>query len=189
MKRWIVALGLLALCAGPTFAGGIGLFGGYVAPSDADEQEGFGIKAQFDTGRHADFQIRLSVYEDVLTDANPEIFQMEVVPFDLGFNWDFGEDRRANPYVGGGLTYWVLDFSYDSTLGVDPPRGVDADPEIGVYVEAGVEADLNDIWEFFAEVVFRTGTAEAEGDDLGTFRDQEVDLSGVAGHLGLSISW
>jgi hypothetical protein len=191
MKRWIVALGLLALCTGPTFAGGFGLFGGVLLPDDTDEPAGVGLKAQFNASPHVDFQIRVSVFEEAETSPTPEVFQLEITPVDLGFNWDFGEESRSNPYVGLGVTYWILDFSADTTVFPDPVRGrgVDSDGEFGVYAEVGIEWDLNQTWMIFAEAVFRTGKAEAEGDDLGTFLDQDVTLTGAAGHLGLALRW
>jgi outer membrane protein W len=189
MKRWILALALL-VCAGPAAAGGFSLFATGMTTDDADDEVGFGAKVELNAGRHVDFQLRAATYEDLVTDPNPNVYEIQATPIDFGVNWDFGDpSRTANGYLGAGISYWVMDFSVDTTIPAGPPRGVDIDPENGWYVEAGVDVAAHGVWSFFVEAVWREVSTEVEGDDLGLPTDQDVSLTGIAVNLGATINW
>ncbi len=189
MKRWILALALL-VCAAPAWAAGFSLFGSVITTDDADDEEGLGVKAEFGGGEHVDFQIRAAVYEDLLTDADPNVYEIQAVPIDLGINYDFGaEDAKVNAFVGGGVSYWVMDFSVDTTVVEGPPRGADIDPEVGWYAEVGVDVDVHRHWSILLEAVWREVSTEVEGDDVGLPTDQDVSLTGLAGNLGVTLRW
>jgi len=188
MKRWILALGLWALVANPAWSSSFGLFATGIWTDDAGEEVGLGLLLEFDAGRHVDFQIRGSLYEDLETDADPEVYDIQAAPIDLGFNYDFRLGEKIQPYVGLGLTYWILDFSTDTTPGT-PGRGIDIDGENGAYAEVGIEISVHRTWHAFIEGVYRVAKAEVEGDDLGHPTDQEVKLNGVAVNVGAKIAW
>lgn len=188
MKRWILALGLWALVASPAWSSSFGLFATGITTDDAGEEIGLGLLLEFDMGSHVDFQVRGSLYEDLETDADPVVYDIQAAPIDVGFNYDFLPDDRMNFYVGLGLTHWVLDFSTDTTPGT-PGRGIDIDGENGVYAELGIELAVHRTWHGFLEAVYRTAKAEVEGDDLGMPTDQEVKLNGVAVNVGAKIAW
>ncbi len=188
MKRWILGLLVIALCAAPATANSIGFFGSSYSPGDTDAGEGFGLDFEFGGGA-LEFEMRIALYEELLTDANPNVFSIEAVPVDFGINRSFGGGGRVTPYYGGGITYAVFDFDVDATVFPQGKRGADIDPEFGFYAQLGLEFDINQNWEGSAEVVYRSLDAEVEGDDLGTFLDQKVSMSGAAFNLGLAVHW
>jgi opacity protein-like surface antigen len=188
MNRWILTLGLLALCASPASSSSFGLFATGIFTDEAGDEVGLGLLLEFDAGRHVDFQIRGSLFEDLESDADPDVYDIQAAPIDLGFNYDFRPNEKIRPYVGLGVTYWVLDFSTDTTPGT-PGRGKDIDGENGAYAELGIEFAVHRTWHAFIEAVYRIAKAEVEGDDLGGPIDQDVKLNSAAVNVGAKISW
>lgn len=189
MKRWILGLLVIALCSAPATANSIGFFASSYSPDDTDDSEGFGIDFEFGGGA-LEFELRITLYEELLTDAIPHVFSLEAVPVDFGINRSFGSGGgKVTPYYGGGITYAVFDFDVDTTVIPEGRRGPDIDPEIGFYGQVGIEFAINRNWEGSAEVLYRGIDAEVEGDDLGTFLDQKVSMSGAAFNIGLAVHW
>lgn len=196
VKQWIlgplalvlVLIVALTLTAGPADAGSLGFFVTSYAPDDADADAGVGFDFEFGSGP-TQFEMRISLYNELITDPNPDVFNVEAIPVDFGVNRSFGGGQTVTPYFGGGITYAIFDFSFDTTTSAGPPRGVDIDPEIGFYVQIGLELEINQTWQAFAEVLYRQLDAEIEGDDLGLPIDQELSMTGPAFNLGLAVRW
>lgn len=188
MKRWILGLLVIAVCAAPATANSIGFFASSYSPDDTDGGEGFGLDFEFGSGA-LELEFRVAVYEELLTDANPHVFSLQAVPIDFGVNRSIGGGGRVTPYYGGGITYAIFDFDVDTTIFPEGTRGPDIDPEIGFFAQVGIEFGINKNWEGSAEVVYRSLDAEVEGDDLGTFLDQKVSMTGAAFNLGLAVRW
>ncbi len=188
MKKWTLGLLVIALCAAPATANSIGFFASGYAPDDTDGSAGFGIDFEFGSGA-LEFELRFALYEELVADANPHAFSVEAVPIDFGLNRSFGGGSKVTPYYGGGITYAIFDFDVDATIFPDGLRGFDIDPEIGFYAQIGVEFDISTNWEGYVEGIFRSLDAEVEGDDLGTFLDQELSMSGPALNIGLAVHW
>lgn len=197
VKQWIlgplalvlVLVFALTLTAGQAAASSFGFFVTSYAPDDADAGEGLGFEFEFGSGP-VEFEMRISLYDELVTDPNPNIFNVEAIPIDFGINRSFGGGQKTvTPYFGGGITYAIFDFSFDTTTSAGPPRGVDIDPEIGFYGQVGLEFEINQTWKAFAEVIYRQIDAEIEGDDLGLPIDQELSMTGPAFNLGLAVRW
>lgn len=186
-KSAFIVLALL-LTSAPAMAGSFGIFGASYSPSDTDTGEGVGLDMEFGTGSWR-FQLRGSLFEELTTDANPEVYEIEAVPYDMGVNYHFGNASRVTPHVGGGITYAVFNFDGDITQTVNLPNSADIDPEIGFYIEVGVEFQFSRNAAIFADVVARNVEAEVEGDDVGLDVDQFVDVTGAAFHLGIAVVW
>jgi hypothetical protein len=186
-KSAFIVLALL-LTSVPATAGSLGIFGTSYSPSDTDTGEGVGLDVEFGSG-HWTLQFRGSLFEELTTDANPEIYEIEAVPYDLGLNYRFGNAARVTPHVGGGVTYAVFHFDGDVTTTVNLPNSAAIDPELGFYVEVGVEFTFGKKAAIFADVVARNLEAEIEGNDVGLDIDQLVDMSGAAFHVGLAVVW
>jgi opacity protein-like surface antigen len=182
-------LGLLALalCVGPASASSIGVFLSSYAPNGADTAEGFG--ADFEFGSTVEFELRLSAYGGLFTDADPEVYRIEAVPLDLGLNYNFGHGDRITPYVGGGFTHMVMDFDGDTTRTNGQPRGDSIKPELGSYAQFGLDFRINDNWKASAELLYRFIQAEIQSDDIGLPRDQRLEMSGPALNIGLAVQW
>ena len=187
MKKWILGLVVLALCAGPSAASSIGIFASSYSPDDTAGSEGVGVNMEF--GSKVEFQMRWAVYEDLLSDPKPEVYRIEASPLDLGANYNFGSGTTVTPYVGGGISYVVFDFDGDVSRTGGQPRAADIDPEFGIYVQFGLDFQLSTTWKIWAELLYRAVDAEAESDDLGTPRDQKVSMSGPALNVGLAVQW
>lgn len=188
MKNWTLGLLVFALCAGPTAASSIGFFVSSYSPDDTDDSEGVGVDFEFGSGP-VEFELRFSLFEELLSVPGPEVYQLQAVPIDLGINRSFGRGKRVTPYIGGGLSYVVFDFDVDTTITGGAPRGVDIDPEIGYYGQIGVEFHISNAWLGSAEVLYRQVDAEVEGDDLGLPLDQKIAMSGPAFGFGLAVHW
>ena len=187
MKKWILGLVVLALCAGPATASSIGIFASSYSPDDTAASEGIGVNFEF--GSKVEFQLRWTVYEDLLSDAGPEVYRIEASPLDLGVNYNLASGTTVTPYVGGGISYVVFDFDGDTSRTAGQPRAADIDPEFGIYGQFGVDFRLSTTWKIWAEVLYRMVDAEAESDDLGTPIDQKVSMSGPALNVGLAVQW
>ncbi len=187
MKKWILGLVVLALCAGPASANSVGIFASYYAPDDTSAELGMGVDFEF--GTKVEFEIRWAGYDYLLTDPNPEEYRVQAYPLDLGLNYNFGGGRTVTPYVGGGVTYITFEFDTDASRTTGQPRGAGMDPEFEVYVQFGLDFQINTNWKASAEVIYRTVEAEVESDDLGFPLDQKVDMSGPAVNIGLAVQW
>lgn len=188
MKNWILGLLVLALCAGPAAASSIGFFVSSYSPDDTDTGEGIGIDLEFGSGP-VEFELRFSLYEELVSAPIPEVYEIEAVPIDFGINRNFGRGKTVTPYIGAGLSYIVFDFNVDTTITGGAPRSIDIDPEIGYYAQVGLEFKINETWKGSAEVLYRQVDAEAEGDDLGLPRDQRITMTGPALNFGLAVQW
>jgi len=187
MKKWIPGLLVLALCAAPAAANNIGFFVSSYSPSDTDSSEGFGIDFEFGSGP-TEFEMRFSLYEDLMSGSRPMRYSLEAVPIDFGVNRNFGRGTFT-PYVGGGVTYFVFDFNVTTTTTTGEARGSDIDPEFGYYAQVGVEMKINDNWNASAEAIYRKVDANIEGDDLGLPISEKVDMGGGAINIGLAVHW
>jgi opacity protein-like surface antigen len=188
MKKWIPGLLVLALCAAPAAASSIGFFVSSYSPSDTDASEGVGFDLEFGSGP-VEFEMRLSIYEELFSDANPKSFTIEAVPIDFGVNRSFAGGQKITPYAGGGITYYVLDFGVTTTTTTGEPRGQDIDPEIGYYAQVGFEFQINSNWKGSLEALYRQVDTNVEGDDLGLEVNQKVDLGGGAINFGVAVQW
>lgn len=187
MKKWTLGLLAAALCVAPATAGSFGVFVSNFAPDAADDATGVGFELRAGSG-DVDFELRISIYEELETDRTVQRLSVEAVPVDFGFNYNFGSGSRVHPYVGGGGTYAVFDFDVDTTI-LDDQRTVDIDPEWGYYAQFGVDFELNDKSKIFLQGVYRVLEAEAEEDDLGLEVDQGLDMSGGAVNLGIAFTF
>lgn len=187
MKKLILGLLVVALCAAPASASSIGLFASYYSPEDTSAEGGLGVDMEF--GDKVELEFRLTVYDYLLTDANPEVYRLQAVPFDVGVNYNFGSGKTVTPYVGGGLSYMTFEFDTDASQTTGQPRGAAASQEIEFYAQLGLDFEINSTWTASAEVVLRSLDTEVENDDLGFPIDQRVGLSGPAFNIGLAVQW
>ncbi len=187
MKRWTLGLLVLTLCAAPATASSLGVFASTYSPDATGEGEGFGFDLRLGSGP-VEFELRMTIYEELETTATVVPLSIEAVPIDFGVNYRFGGGRRAHPYIGGGASYVVLDYDVDITI-LNPQRTTDIDPEWGYYGQIGVDFDLNDQSHVFVQAIYRTFEAEAEEDDLGLEIDRGLNMKGGAFNLGFAFTW
>lgn len=180
-----VALLLLAgLGAAPAAAGEIALFGAYWDTSELDESAGLGAKLSLGDGLIG-FEARVSRFPELGEDFEELVrfdfddLEIEATPIDAGLQLRFNRGGRAEFFVSGGGTYFLLD---SERFGIDD--------EVGYYVGAGVTVGGGS-FAFFAEALYR----EVEGTVVGDFEIDDIiideridlDLGGPALHLGAAL--
>ena len=185
MRHLKVGALLLVLAAGPAFAGGLGPYIGTWSTSDVDDDTGLGVKLELDMGSVWDLEIRVSQFEELQFPENQPQFEIEVTTIDLGIAYNFSKARKVNPYLGGGVSYGLLD------LGIldDPTILGRISDELGFYALGGLEYQITRVLDLFVEVYYRQLEAEIEGDDLTNFVKIPLDSSGPGANLGILLSW
>ncbi len=178
MKRFAIALGLAALLASPASAGGLGGMVAYWSTDEAGGESGPGLKLELDFNNPWDLEIRWSLFEELERVSRGLRFPIQATPVDFGLAYNYSRDSKVNPYLGGGLSYVLV----DSDFGEMPD-------ELGYYGVAGVEFEVYPRLAIFVEGLYRQVEAEIEGNDLQSFVKVPVDLSGAGANLGLLYRW
>lgn len=188
MKRAFLALGLLALLAGPATAGGIGMHAGWIDTDQADNDVGYGLVFNFDVTPRVQIQLRGTDYRELTvksSDAGTEgDFNFQATLLDLGFAYRFTKDgRKLTPYVGGGGSYYLLDSTPDSTERLND--------EYGWYGLVGLELPIHKRWSIYLEGMWRDAKMTIKGDDLGLRGpvDVGINLNGPQANAGFAFSW
>lgn len=186
MKTLLVVLGLSALVAAPSFAGGVGVFGAWSDTDDIGEEIGLGLELDIPMSPRVDLQLRGSYYDQLETEMNGRRVTVRATPLDLGIGWHFlAPSSRVRPRVEGGLTYYSL-ASDINDVGVESGRIED---EVGYYGGAGLDVRLAGDWAVYGDALYRSGKAEIEGEGLRGFSVRDLDLQGVTLHLGFKLIW
>lgn len=176
MKKTILfAVVAMALLAWPARAADFGLFGAYWDTDDADEAVGIGGKLTF-----ARFlQIRATYFNDVTPDTDPENqdFELRALPLEAGLVFNFAENDRVSPYIGGGAGYYLLDTNFG-----------DVDDEVGWYGVLGVDFTGPSGLGLTVEGIYRNMEATVRGDldeDPELDEDVDIQLGGIGVNAGL----
>lgn len=179
MKNWVWLAVIVALVAAPASAGGgVGAAVAFWAPDDGSEELAPAIKLKIDLGTRWAAELRASFFNTIRTDPEPNVFELDVTPIDLGIVRQWDTAGPTEPYFGGGLTIYNL----NSNIG-------EISTEPGWYGIVGFEVPAVQRWNFFAEAIFRSVSGEVEGDGIRSFVKQEADLTGAALNAGLIYSW
>ena len=143
-----------------------GVFGSYWDTDDADDAFGIGAK-----GRFGMFELRGTYYEDLTSDS---VIEVEAIPIEAGVAFNFAPDMAINPYVGAGVSYFLL----DTNIG-------DIDDEVGWYAVLGGEFGMAEGISLMAEVMYRDVEGTVEDFSAAEFTGSpDIDLSGVAANVG-----
>ena len=186
MKKWIFGLFVLIVLAGPLHAGGIGPMLAYWDSSDAEDDQGAGVRVTVDLGTNWNLELRTAWLDSFFQVGDGVLFRIEAFPIDLGVSYGFNTAGRLQPYVGTGFTYLdinpnVVDTEIDRRIEVHMPE------EIGIYFMAGLDFPImNDKLSLFAEAMYRNIKAEANSTDIGDF---DTDMSGVGANFGLVLNF
>lgn len=180
MRSKILPLCTLAvLTAGaPAMAGDFGLYGSWWDTDALGETAGGGVKYAFgDAGLR--FEIRGSYFPDLTEDFGQLIengtgkAEVEAIVPEAGITYNFAPGSNAQFYLGGGLSYYLLDINR-----------LELDDEVGYYGLAGIVLGGGGTGPaFFAEALYRS----VEGTITGSSITEEIDLdlSGLSANLGV----
>jgi hypothetical protein len=187
------AILVLALGATPASAGHFNLFGSFWDTKDAGDTAGGGIGLGFPLGQRWGIDLRASYYEELtnegleaIFDDDETVFQrrgLQVLPLEIGLRYNFSPGNRANFYLGGGGTYYLLDSDFG-----------DVDDEVGGYALLGVDLGNPQGVSFFVEGFWRIAEAKVsfdpesldDIDDIDLVNGVPVDLDGLGINAGLS---
>ncbi len=178
MKRFAIVLGLAALLASPAWAGGLGGMFAHWSTDEAGDETGPGVKLELDFNNPWDLEVRWSLFEELERVVGAQVFPIQATPVDVGLAYNFSRAAKANPYLGAGLSYVLL----DSDLGEMPD-------ELGYYGVLGVELEVHPKLAVFLEALYRQVDARIEGNDLQSFVKVDVDLTGPGANFGLLYRW
>ncbi len=178
MKRFAIVLGLAALLASPAWAGGLGGMFAHWSTDEAGDEPGPGVKLELDFNNPWDLEVRWSLFEELERVVGAQVFPIQATPVDVGLAYNFSRAAKANPYLGAGLSYVLL----DSDLGEMPD-------ELGYYGVLGVELEVHPKLAVFLEALYRQVDARIEGNDLQSFVKVDVDLTGPGANFGLLYRW
>ena len=193
--RRSLLLGVLLVLfgAGPGLAG-VTLYGAYWDTADLGASAGAGISFRTDNEGFA-WELRGTYFPD-LTEDFDKIFdsdtdsgfdlEIEAIPLDLGVVVQFFGDTGFRPYVGGGVSYFLL----DSNVG-------NLSDEVGYYGVAGLQLGSGRTLSFALEAVYRVmeGTLETDVDDFGDLFGNDIqdevdlDLAGIGFHAGVVLQF
>jgi hypothetical protein len=186
MKKWILGLMVLIVLAGPLHAGGIGPMLAYWDSSDAEDDQGAGVRVTVDLGPDWNLELRTAWLDSFSQVGDGILFRIEAFPVDLGLSYGFGTEGKVDPYVGVGLTYLdinpiVVDTEIRRRIEVLIPE------EIGFHLMAGVDFPImNDRLSLFAEAIYRSIKAKANSTDI---RDFNTEMSGIGANFGLMLNF
>lgn len=188
MKRlWLLACAL-ALVAMPSWASGIGAGVSYWDTSDAEDDNGFGIKVAFDVGQEWSVDLRAAFFDGHGLISGPREISIEATPIDLGIAYNFQTGGKVTPYVGGGLNYTLYKSEvYNFVL--DQPESSRIKDEPGWYAVLGVDIPVQSHLAFYLEAMYRQNKPQVQGDGLAAFDKIPVDFAGAAATVGLVYTW
>lgn len=195
MRKIILMAAVASLLAAPAFAGGFSVYGSYWNTDQVDEALGGGVRLGIPLGSVLQLDVGATYYEELVDrpfDALGEVETpfvengLQVVPIEVGLRFNLGENRRFNPYIGGGATYYLIDSDFG-----------EVDDEAGWYARLGAELGAVTGNGFFVEAGYRDVEATVENDpaDFEDFDDLEfeekvaVDLAGPTVHAGYVWRW
>jgi hypothetical protein len=182
MRKHVLLWVFIALVAvSPAAAdNSFGVFGAYHNTEDVDESSGAGIRTRLGW-----LDLRASWLNDLTRDTSPESldFELQAVPLEAGVAFDFMTDARWNPYVGGGVSYFLLDSD-----------DVEIKDQAGFYGVLGSEFGFRENLNFMVEAMYRNMEAEVERDpnkvrdvnNIDLERESNVELGGFGINAGVS---
>ena len=138
MKKWILGLFALIVLAGPLHAGGIGPMLAHWDTSDAEDDQGAGVRVTIDLGPDWNMELRTSWLDSFFRIGDGILFRFEAFPIDMGLSYGFDTGGKAAPYVGAGITYLDINANtIDSDIGNQIE--VSIPEEVGIHFIAGVD--------------------------------------------------
>lgn len=166
---------LLTLCLGvillfsSTKAMAIDLygFGSYWDKKDVDGTWGGGLGLSI--GLFTDY-LRLDGRAYFFENSDLGTDELKLVPFDVGVQVHLLPDGQLDPYLLGGVSYVYVDADV-----------IDVDSNLGGYVGVGLDLALGaSPVKIFGEALYRFNEIE-------TNFDEDIDVSGFTGNVGLKL--
>ena len=186
MKKWILGLFALIVLTGPLHAGGIGPMLAHWDSSDAEDDQGAGVRVTVDLGPSWNLELRTSWLDSFFQIGDGLLFRIEAFPIDVGLSYGFDTAGNLKPYAGVGLTYLdidpkVIDTNIRNEIEVRTPE------EIGINFLVGADYPImNGKLSLFAEAIYRSIKTKANSTDI---RDFNTDMTGIGANFGLVLNF
>ena len=186
MKKWILALIALIVLAAPLHASGIGPMLAHWDSSDAEDDQGAGVRVTLDLGPNWNLELRTSWLDSFFQIGDGILFRIEAFPIDMGLSYGFDTQGKLQPYVGAGLTYLdidpnVVDAAIARRIEVNIPE------EVGINFIAGADYPIMDgKLSLFGEAIYRSIKTKANSTDI---RDFDTDMTGLGANFGLVLNF
>ncbi len=181
-KKWLtlaVAIGFVTQAA---LGAGLGVFGSYWDPKDADSEIGFGARLSIPLGPDVSLDLR-GRYFEFEESSNGGKATLEVIPIEAALIFQLAYQGPVYPYVGGGGGYYLFDLEWEGPEGRVNPN---VDDEFGWFVLGGLQLPLADNISLFGEAKYmwlkieRIAGFETTGDNR---------LDGFGANVGLLLEW
>lgn len=185
MRRFAITVLAMALTCGTAAAGGIGLFGSYWEIHDGDEAAGAGVRMTL--GGDLAFDIGFTYFDEVNppgSDAQlppaTTVADLQVLPIDVGARYTFTTGSLFRPYVGAGLSYFMIDL-----------EGARADDEVGYYLMGGVLVGRERGVNLMVDLLWREaeGTVKVDTDGHLVTDSTDIDFGGLGVNVGVMFTW
>lgn len=172
-KRMVTAFAAVLLLSAPAQAGSFGLYGSYWDSDQADSSTGGGARIGFKFATILEVDFHGTYYPSFTTDVGGQSVDVRAKPLDGGLRFNLLPGGAINPYVGAGVTYYMLDTD----------KG-DIDDKTGVYGQAGLEVGGSGR-RFFVEALWRKMESTIS---LASF-DRKAQFDGIAANAGFVWRW
>jgi len=191
MKRLVILLAAIGLCASSAWAGGLGAYGAYwktKGGSDGFDGDGFGggAKLKLDLVPMLSLEVR-GTYFSLKAKESGDADEgggaggkLEVIPVEAGLVLNFVNQSKVLPYIGGGAGYFFMKEKGDGD------NSASIKSEIGGYAVAGLQIELGEGLALFAEGKYTmVSIKEVDSVKLPT----AIKLDGFGGNAGLMLTW
>ncbi len=128
------------------------------------------------------------------TDVDAEVIgipvdfgQLEQIPLLLTGHYHFWINPNSNVYLGGGIGYYLNDFSLSGLVkSIDPDLDIDADDSFGYHLNAGFEAFIAENVAFNVDLKYIWNEADFTAKEPGVPDEtNEIDLDAFVIGLGV----
>lgn len=178
MKKLLVMLMTIGLCAGATYAGsGVGVYGSYLDADDPGPGFGGGIKFKTELAEFFALEVRASCITQFDEDDTDDGIYLIPLEGGLLLNLPLGEEVPLTLYGGGGAGYAIIPEADD----------IDLDDTFCFYGVGGVELGLGESASLFVEAQYRVIDVDgAETDDEEELEfDEDIKFGGLGINAGL----
>lgn len=157
----------------PVWAGSAGVYGSYWDAKEADDSPGGGAKIGFPLAKVLEVEFRATYYPNLVTDVIGQRIEVKATPLDGGLRVNFLPSAAVRPFVGAGLSFYVLNTD----------RG-EIDNTTGYYGQAGLDFGRA-ASRFFVEALWRKMDTEVTFMAIG----RDVEFDGFAADAGVVWRW
>ena len=154
------------------------------SPSDGEDAFGGGLKIGFEMVDRVQFELRASIFNDLVDGVAGTAADLEDVAVEGGLAYNIPARENLEFYFGGGLGYHFLDGS-GSAASVDNELGFYGVGGVEWYIHRSGAAQGETTAKLFAELLYRFLST----DGITPTGPADIDLDGPGVQIGLLVGW